>query len=341
MNLLEKLKRKWWTHETLHQLKDTLMRYGMDLTTPLSRIDKDYSRWEYCEFNYAGIIRFKYRSHYDHSRATQAMSAQAKDIKILENLFIDWTDNRDDDKATTIIAQERDFINFCGTCLLNAGYVSMNEKGPELKGDWTLQEIMQHRACELNYIWTNATFNNEVKNAIDVNWEIIKVKKANDVNLEIDDMFLLRHHQTVLVRDACDCYYHRDRFTTLKVKGHLILNKSFTPKMLFKGLHGKTTSPEFNVKKFCFVAGLRSSIAWEAYTIGLDDNKELVWEMFLVRNKFGKSTFKGILCSFILKNSELKDFIKHVVDGQMKDLMSAVREVRKVQVKQTASKWKC
>ena len=40
-------------------------------------------------------------------------------------------------------------------------------------------------------------------------------------------------------------------------------------------------------------------------------------------------------------NSELKDFIKHVVDGQMKDYMSAVREVRKVQVKQTASELKC
>ena len=63
--------------------------------------------------------------------------------------------------------------------------------------------------------------------------------------------------------------------------------------------------------------------------------------MFLSRNKFGKYTHTGNLCSFILKNSELKDFVKHVVDGQMKDYMSAVREVRKVQVKQTASEWKC
>jgi hypothetical protein len=98
---------------------------------------------------------------------------------------------------------------------------------------------------------------------------------------------------------------------------------------------------EMNVKKFCFAAGLRSSITWDAYAIGLDDDKELVWEMFLGRNKMAKLTHSGILCSFILKNSELKDFIKHVVDGQMKDYMSAVREVRKVQVKQTASEWKC
>lgn len=51
MILLEKLERKWKMHETLHQLKETLMRYGMDLTTPLSRIDKDYSRWNKCAFN--------------------------------------------------------------------------------------------------------------------------------------------------------------------------------------------------------------------------------------------------------------------------------------------------
>lgn len=47
MNLLEKLERKWMMHETLHQLKDTLKRYGMNLTTPLSRIDKDYSSGHY------------------------------------------------------------------------------------------------------------------------------------------------------------------------------------------------------------------------------------------------------------------------------------------------------
>lgn len=52
MILLEKLRRKWWTYETLHQLKETLKRYGMDLTTPLSRIDKDYSRWNKCAFNF-------------------------------------------------------------------------------------------------------------------------------------------------------------------------------------------------------------------------------------------------------------------------------------------------
>lgn len=145
-----------------------------------------------------------------------------------------------------------------------------------------------------------------------------------------------------MVRDACECYYYRqDRLYTLKVAGNLILNESFTPKMLLKGIHGKNTSSEFNVKKFCFAAGLRSSITWNAYTIGLDDNKELVWEMFLSRNKFGKSTFKGIICSFILKNSEFKDFIKRAVDGQMKDYMSAVREVHKAQIKQTTSEWKC
>ena len=324
MILLEKLERKWKTYETLHQLKDTLMRYGMDLTTPLSRIDNDYARWNKCAFNYADVIRFKYRSHYFQSRATQAMTTQAKDIKILDNFFAE-TVNRDNDSIKTIYKQECDFINFCGTCLLDAGYVSLNEKRTELRGDWKLQEIMQHRARELNYIWTNAAFNNEVN---------------SQTAWKIDNKFL-DGHPTVLVRDACECYYRRDRLYTLKVAGHLILNESFTPKMLLKGLHGKNTSPEFNVKKFCFAAGLRSSITWNACSIGLDNNKELVWEMFLDRNKFGKSTFKGILCSFILKNSELKDFVKHVVDGQMKDYMSAVREVRKVQVKQTASEWKC
>ena len=326
MILLEKLERMWKTHETLHQLKDTLMRYGMDLTTPLSRIDKDYSRWNKCAFNYSDVIRFKYRSHDFQSHATQAMTTQAKDIKILDNFFAE-TVNRDNDSIKTINKQECDFINFCGTCLSDAGYVSMNEKGTELKGDWTLQEITQHRARELNYIWTNAAFNNEVN---------------SQTAWKIDNNKFLDRHPTVLVRDALECcYYHLDRPYTLKVIGHLILNESFTPKMLLKGIHGKNTSSEFNVKKFCFAAGFRSSITWHAYTIGLDDNKELVWEMFLDRNKFGKSTFKGILCSFILKNSELKDFIKHAVDGQMKDYMSAVREVRKAQIKQTTSEWKC
>ena len=324
MILLKKFERMWKTHETLHQLKDTLMRYGMDLTTPLSRIDKDYARWNKCAFNYADVIRFKYRSHYFQSHATQAMTTRAKDIKILDNLFDENTVIYHDDSIKTINMQELDFIDFCGTCLLDAGYVSMNEKGTELKGDWTLQEITQHRARELNCVWTNAAFNNEVN---------------SQTAWKIDNRFL--YNPTVLVRDAGECYYRRDQLYALKVAGHLILNESFTPKMLLKGLHGKNTSPEFNVKKFCFAAGLRSSITWNAYTIGLDNNKELVWEMFLDRNKFGKSTFKGILCSFILKNSELKDFVKHVVDGQMKDYMSAVREVRKVQVKQTASEWKC
>lgn len=323
MILLKKFERMWKTHETLHQLKDTLTRYGMDLTTPLSRIDNDYSRWDNCAFNYADDIRFKYRSHYFQSHATQAMTTQAKDIKILDNLFDENTVIYHDDSIKTINMQELDFIDFCGTCLLDAGYVSMNEKGTELKGDWTLQEITQHRARELNCVWTNAAFNNEVN---------------SQTAWKIDNRFL--YNPTVLVRDACECYYRRDQLYALKVAGHLILNESFTPKMLLKGLHGKNTSPEFNVKKFCFAAGLRSSITWNAYTIGLDNNKELVWEMFLDRNKFGKSTFKGIICSFILKNSELKDFVKHVVDGQMKDYMSAVREVRKVQVKQTTSKWK-
>lgn len=327
MSLLEKLRRKWWTYETLRQLKETLKRYGMDLTTPLSRIDKDYSRWNNCAFNHTDIIRFKYRSRYNQSRATQAITAQAKDIKILDNL-LDETVNRDNDSIKTINEQERDFINFCGTCLLDAGYVSLNENAGELKDDWKLQEMTQRRDRELDHIWTNATFNNETNGANNALWEI-------------DDVFLIYRHPTVLVRDAYECYYRLDRHYTLKVKGHLILNESFTPKMLLKGLREKNMSSEFNVKKFCFAAGLRSSITWDAYTIGLDDNKELVWEMFLDRNKFGKSTFRGILCSFILKNSELKDFIKHVVNGQMKDYMSAVREVRKVQVKQTASKWKC
>lgn len=326
MILLKELERKWKMHETLHQLKETLMRYGMDLTTPLSRIDKDYSRWNKCAFNYADVIRFKYRSHYFQSHATQAMTTQAKDIKILDNIFDGNTVIYHVDSIKTINIQELDFINFCGTCLTDAGYVSINEKGTELKGDWTLQEITQHRARELNYIWTNAAFNNEVK---------------HHTAWKIDNHKFLDGHPTVLVRDACECYYRRDRLYTLKVAGNLILNESFTPKMLLKGIHGKNTSSKFNVKKFCFAAGLRSSITWNAYTIGLDDNKELVWEMFLSRNKFGKSTFKGILCSFILKNSEFKDFIKHAVDGQMKDYMSAVREVHKAQIKQTTSEWKC
>ena len=162
MILLKKLERMWKTYETLHQLKDTLMRYGMDLTTPLSRIDKDYSRWNNCSFNHADIIRFKYRSRYKQSRATQAITAQAKDIKILDNL-LDETVNRDNDSIKTINEQERDFINFCGTCLLDAGYVSLNENAGELKGDWKLQEMTQRRDRELDYIWTNATFNNETK----------------------------------------------------------------------------------------------------------------------------------------------------------------------------------
>lgn len=132
MNLLEKLERRWKMRETLHQLKETLMRYGMDITTPLSRIDKDYSRWNKCAFNYADVIRFKYRSHYFQSQATQAMMTQAKDIKILDNFFDGNTVIYHDDSIKTINMQELDFINFCGTCLSDAGYVSLNEKGTEL-----------------------------------------------------------------------------------------------------------------------------------------------------------------------------------------------------------------
>ena len=238
---------------------------------------------------------------------------QAKDVKISDNFF-DETVNRDNDSIKTINKQKCDFINFCVTCLHDAGYVSWNENAEELRGS----EIMKHNNGCMYY----AAFNNEVKDSY---------------------TFLKCRQQTVLVHDEHKLWYNRHtRFTTLKVFGHLILNESFTPKMLFKGLNGKNMSSEFNVKKFCLDAGLRSSITWDAHTIGLDDDKELVWEMFLSRNKFGMCTNTSEnLCSFILKNSELKDFIKHVVDGQMKDYMSAVREVRKVQVKQASSKWKC
>lgn len=334
MILLKKFERKWKTQETLHQLKDTLMRYGVDLTTPLSRIDKDYVPEQWNEGDGAALIRFKYNCNNLNSdtkkfeyqkvlnqRAWQRLTTQAKDIKISDN-FLDGTVNRANDRIKTIITQEHDFINFCGTCLLDAGYISFNEYGRELKGDWTLQEIMKHRG---NYNWITATFNNDVKDHKD--WEI--------------DNKSLGRRPTIFVRDGEGYYNRQDQPTTLKVAGHLILDESFTPKMLLKCLQGKNTTGEMNVKKFCFAAGLRSSITWDAYAIGLDDDKEFVWEMFLGRNKNAKLTHSGILCSFILKNSELKDFIKHVVDGQMKDYMSAVREVRKVQVKQTASEWKC
>lgn len=334
MILLKKFERKWKTQETLHQLKDTLMRYGVDLTTPLSRIDKDYVPEQWNEGDGAALIRFKYNCNNLNSdtkkfeyqkvlnqRAWQRLTTQAKDIKISDN-FLDGTVNRANDRIKTIITQEQEFINFCGTCLLDAGYISFNEYGRELKGDWTLSEIMKHRG---NYNWITATFNNEVKDHKD--WDI--------------DNKSLGRRPTIFVRDGEGYYNRQDQPTTLKVAGHLILDESFTPKMLLKGLQGKNTTGEMNVKKFCFAAGLRSSITWDAYAIGLDDDKEFVWEMFLGRNKNAKLTHSGILCSFILKNSELKDFIKHVVDGQMKDYMSAVREVRKVQVKQTASEWKC
>lgn len=331
MNLLEKLERKWLMHETLHQLKDTLKRYGMDLTTPLSRIDKDYGSG-HCSST--SLVYYKYSSNeywnLRNQKAWLRLTTQAKDIKILDNFF-DETVNRDDDSIKKINEQECDFINFCGTCLLDAGYVSGNENAKELRCDWKLSEIKKHRNglmnwMNVNYAWINATFNNEVK----------------DINVFTDE-FLECSLRTVLARDAHKPWYYRHaKFTALHVAGYLILNESFTPKMLFKGLHGKNMSSEFNVKQFCFAAGLRSSITWDAHTIGLDDDKELVWEMFLSRNKFGMFTNTSEnLCSFILKNSELKDFIKHVVDGQMKDYMSAVREVRKVQVKQASSKWKC
>lgn len=320
MNLLEKLERKWMMHETLHQLKDTLKRYGMDLTTPLSRIDKDYGSG-HCSSD--ALVHYKYSCNnyrkFLNQKAWLRLTTQAKDIKISDNFF-DETVNRDNDSIKTINKQECDFINFCGTCLLDAGYVSLNENVEELRGDWKLSEIMKRRNGRINVNdnWTSATFNNEVK----------------DINVFTDEL--------LAVRDARELrYYHHNQITTLQVTGNLILNEALHRKMLLKGLHGNNMSSEFNVKKFCFAAGLRSSITWNAYTISLDDNKELVWEMFLARNKFGKSTFKGILCSFILKNSEFKDFIKRAVDGQMKDYMSAVREVRKAQIKQTTSEWKC
>lgn len=236
MNLLEKLERRWKMHETLHQLKDTLMRYGMDLTTPLSRIDKDYvpGQWntagdgsalvnyKYSCYRLEGVWKNEYRN-FRNQKAWLRLTTQAKDIRISDNFFAE-TVNRDNDSIKTINKQECDFINFCGTCLLDAGYVSLNEKRTELKGDWTLQEITQHRARELNYIWTNAAFNNEVNG-----------QRA----WKIDNKFL---YPTVLVRDACECYYYRrDRLYTLKVAGNLILNESFTPKMLLKGIHGKKT----------------------------------------------------------------------------------------------------
>lgn len=321
MILLEKLRRKWWTYETLHQLKETLKRYGMDLTTPLSRIDKDYGSG-HCSSD--ALVHYKYSCNnyrkFLNQKAWLRLTTQAKDIKISDNFF-DETVNRDNDSIKTINTQERDFINFCGTCLLDAGYVSLNENVGELRGDWKLSEIMKRRNDwkNINDNWTNATFNNEVK----------------DINVFTDEL--------LEVRDARDNYaiYRHNQITTLQVTGHLILNEALHRKMLLKGLRETDMTSEFNVKKFCFVAGLHSSITWNAHTIGLDDDKELVWEMFLNRNKFDMYTHTENLCSFILKNSELKDFIRHVVDGQMKDYMSAVREVRKVQVKQTASKWKC
>jgi len=334
MILLKKFERKWKTQETLHQLKDTLKRYGVDLTTPLSRIDKDYVPEQWNEGDGAALVRYKYncnrvekdtpKAEYQkvlNQRAWLRLTTQAKDIKLSDN-FLDGTVNRANDRIKTIIEQEHDFINFCGTCLLDAGYISFNEYGRELKGDWTLQDIRKHRG---NYNWITATFNDEIKDH--PHWDI--------------DNKSLGRRPTIFVRDGEGYYNRQDQPTTLKVAGHLILDECFTPKMLLKGLQEKNTTGELNVKKFCFAAGLRSSITWDAYAIGLDDDKELVWEMFLGRNKLGKLTHSGILCSFILKNSELKDFIKHVVDGQMKDYMSAVREVRKVQVKQTASEWKC
>ncbi len=267
MNLLEKLERKWMMHETLHQLKDTLKRYGMDLTTPLSRIDKDYSSGHYSS-TALSLIHYKYScNEYRNLRNQKAwlrLTTQAKDIKILDNFF-DETVNRDNDSIKKINEQECDFINFCGTCLLDAGYVSGNENAKELRCDWKLSEITKHRNglmnwMNVNYTWINATFNNEVK----------------DINVFTDE-FLECRLRTVLARDAHKPWYYRHaRFTALHVAGYLILNESFTPKILFKGLHGKNMSSEFNVKQFCFAAGLRSSITWDAHTIGLDDDKELV-----------------------------------------------------------------
>lgn len=272
MILLKKFERKWKTQETLHQLKDTLMRYGVDLTTPLSRIDKDYVPEQWNEGDGGALIRYKYncnnlvgvtkKCEYQkvlNQRAWQRLTTQAKDIKISDN-FLDGTVNRANDSIKTIIKQEHDFINFCGTCLLEAGYISFNEYGRELRGDWSLSEIMKHRG---NYNWITATFNNDVKDHKD--WDI--------------DNRSLGRRPTIFVRDGEGYYNRQDQPTTLKVAGHLILDESFTPKMLLKGLQGKNTTGEMNVKKFCFAAGLRSSITWDAYAIGLDDDKELVWEM--------------------------------------------------------------
>lgn len=156
MNLLEKLERKWKTYEALHQLKETLMRYGMDLTTPLSRIDKDYvpGQWntagdgsalvnyKYSCCRLEGVWKNEYRN-FRNQKAWLRLTTQAKDIRISDNFFAE-TVNRDNDSIKTINKQECDFINFCGTCLLDAGYVSLNEKRTELKGDWKLQEIIQH-----------------------------------------------------------------------------------------------------------------------------------------------------------------------------------------------------
>lgn len=78
---------------------------------------------------------------------------QAKDIKISDNFF-DETVNRDNDSIKKIDEQECDFINFCITCLHDAGYVSWNENTEELRGS----EIMKHHNG-----WIYAAFNNEVK----------------------------------------------------------------------------------------------------------------------------------------------------------------------------------
>ena len=93
------------------------MRYGVDLTTPLSRIDKDYVPEQWNEGDGAALIRFKYNCNnlngdtkkfeYQkvlNQRAWQRLTSQAKDIKISDN-FLDGTVNRANDRIRTIITR--------------------------------------------------------------------------------------------------------------------------------------------------------------------------------------------------------------------------------------------
>ena len=124
--------------------------------------------YKYSCYQLEGVLKNEYRN-FRNQKAWLRLTAQAKDIKISDNFF-DETVNRDNDSIKTIYKQECDFINFCGTCLLDAGYVSLDENAGELRGDWKLSEIMKRRNGWMNHInytwsniWTNAIFNNEVK----------------------------------------------------------------------------------------------------------------------------------------------------------------------------------